>query len=233
MLDQSLRNPCVHTVHGHVVPVVGSPAEGQLGEVAGTDDQTVALVGYIHQDLRPFTCLCVLVCSIVVVRILTDILEVLHDSLADIHYLECAPQSLDHGHCICLGSLGGSETRHGHTDDPGPVQVEHVESPDSDQKCKRGVQATRDSDDGSAAVDMAQPLLEAQGLQGKDFLASGGTQLRIFGYERHPVYLSGEVGLPHLDIETDVAVLLVVGGHECVSVSSLMLQMLEINFRNQ
>ena len=56
-----------------MVAVVGTPAEGYLRKVAGTDHETVRVVGYVHQDLGPFTSLGILERNIMVFRIMSDI----------------------------------------------------------------------------------------------------------------------------------------------------------------
>ena len=54
----------VDAVHGHVVAVVCAPAECELAEVAGADDDASELVGVVHEDLCALARLCVLVCDI-------------------------------------------------------------------------------------------------------------------------------------------------------------------------
>jgi len=52
MAHEGLGNARIDAIHGHVVSVVGGPAQRQLGEVAGTYDEATLLVGDIHEDLR-------------------------------------------------------------------------------------------------------------------------------------------------------------------------------------
>ena len=85
MADQCLRNRSVHAIHGHVVTVVSSPAESQLGHISGSDDHTVCLVRKIHKDQCAVSRLRVLVSHIMDRRIMSDILEVGGNCFSDIY----------------------------------------------------------------------------------------------------------------------------------------------------
>ena len=52
MTDERLRNTRIHTVHRHVVAVIGRPSQSEFREVTSTHDNGILLVGHIHQDLR-------------------------------------------------------------------------------------------------------------------------------------------------------------------------------------
>ena len=73
--DEGLRHRAVHPVHGHMVPVIRRPAEGEFGEVARADDEPARLVGDIHQDLRALSRLRVLVSDVRRLFALPDIAE--------------------------------------------------------------------------------------------------------------------------------------------------------------
>ena len=75
MTHQRLWDGGVDRVHGHMVAVVGRPAKRQLGQVAGPDHQSSALVREIHKDLRALACLTVFIGDVVLVGIVTDILK--------------------------------------------------------------------------------------------------------------------------------------------------------------
>ena len=60
-----------------MVAVIGRPAECQFGEIAGPYDESVLLVGDIHQQLGPFACLAVFVSHVVDGRIVVDVAEML------------------------------------------------------------------------------------------------------------------------------------------------------------
>ena len=70
-----------------MIPVVGSPAKGQFGKVAGTDHQTVFLVGYVHQDLSAFAGLAVFVGHVMNRWVVTDIFEMLEAGILDGDFL--------------------------------------------------------------------------------------------------------------------------------------------------
>ena len=75
MPHESLRDAGVHGIHRHVVAVVGRPAECELREVARADDYASGLVGYVHKNLCPFSCLGVLVSHIVHRLVVADVQE--------------------------------------------------------------------------------------------------------------------------------------------------------------
>ena len=73
VLDQCLGNGAVDAIIGHVVGIVGAPSEGQFGEVACADDEAVALVGYIHENLGTLPGLGVFVGAVVDFRVVADV----------------------------------------------------------------------------------------------------------------------------------------------------------------
>ena len=66
-----------------MVSIIGGPSQRQLGEVTGTDHQGIELIGEVHQDLGALTGLCVLVGGIMPGGIMTNVLKMLHDGLAN------------------------------------------------------------------------------------------------------------------------------------------------------
>lgn len=75
MTDQGLRDAGIHTIHAHVVAIIGSPAQSQLRKVAGAYHHTTHLVGKVHQNLRTLACLRILIGYIMHAGIMTDILK--------------------------------------------------------------------------------------------------------------------------------------------------------------
>ena len=86
MADQRLRNRSVHAIHGHVVTVVSSPAESQLGHISGSDDHTVCLVRKVHKDQCAVSRLRVLVGYVMDRRIMSDILKMEGHRFFDIYF---------------------------------------------------------------------------------------------------------------------------------------------------
>ncbi len=63
-----------------MIAIVGGPAERQLRQVAGADDQATDLVRQIHENLGPLSGLGILIGDVMVLWVLTDIGKVLMDS---------------------------------------------------------------------------------------------------------------------------------------------------------
>ena len=80
---QGLGHTGVDVVHRHVIAVVGSPAQGQLGQIARAHDQAAHLVGHVHQDLRSLPRLGVFVGHVVHGLVVADVAEVLAHRVDD------------------------------------------------------------------------------------------------------------------------------------------------------
>ena len=76
---EGLRYACVHTIHRHMVAVVGGPSERQLRQITCADDQPVFRIGQIHQYLRAFACLRVFVNYVVIAFLVPDVVKVALD----------------------------------------------------------------------------------------------------------------------------------------------------------
>ena len=85
MTYQCFRDRSIHTIHGHVITIVGCPPQSQLGKISRSHKNSTFLVCRIHQDLGTLTCLTVLISHIVDVRIMSDIPEVYIYRLFNIH----------------------------------------------------------------------------------------------------------------------------------------------------
>ena len=59
MLDKRLGYRAVHTVHRHMIAVVGRPAESKLGQIARAYYKSARLIGDVHKHLCAFSCLTV------------------------------------------------------------------------------------------------------------------------------------------------------------------------------
>ena len=110
---QGLGDGAVYAVHGHVVAVVGGPAQGQLAEVAGSDDQPPPLIGQVHQYLSALPGLAVLEGDRQVLHGLTDVPEMDPHRLADVHRAEMGADALGQHLGVGFGAGGGAEARHG------------------------------------------------------------------------------------------------------------------------
>ena len=81
---QRLGDTGVDAVHTHVVAVVGGPAQRQLGEVAGADNEAAGAVGSVHQLEGAHTSLSVLEGDVQHALVLSDVLEVAVDGVGDV-----------------------------------------------------------------------------------------------------------------------------------------------------
>ena len=88
MAHQCLGHTGIDTVHGHVVAVVGRPAQCQFRHIPGSDDHAVFLVGNVHEHLGTLPCLPVFVGDIVVFHVKLDVLKMLGHGFFDIHLLQ-------------------------------------------------------------------------------------------------------------------------------------------------
>ena len=217
MAHQSLWDACVDPIHGHVIPVVGGPAQGQLGQVAGADDQPAVLIGDVHEHLGPLPGLAVLEGHRVVLHGLADVLEVDLYRAADVDALQGGPQALGQLHGVIPGTVGGSEAGHGHRDDIAGRAVQQLHSHCGDQNGQGGVQPAGQAHHRRPGPGMLQTLFQAQGRNFQNFIAPLRPVLRISGDEGggrdrpgEPCLLQGqgEGGPPEIRLS-----LAVEGGH--------------------
>ncbi len=102
---QRLRNGGIDRIHGHVIAVVRRPAECKLREIAGSDDHAALFVGNVHQNLRPLSCLAVLIGHIMNGRILPDITEMHIHRFLDVDFRKIRAEAPDQGHRVVIGPV--------------------------------------------------------------------------------------------------------------------------------
>ena len=180
---QGLWHRGVHAVHGHVVPVVGGPAQGQLRQIPGADSDAPHPVGQVHHHLGALPGLGILEGRVQAVHVLADVREVLAHRLLDGHLPEIHPQLLGDLLGVGLRPPRGAEAGHGHGVDTLPVQTQTVEGPHRHQQSQGGVQPSGQADDRALAPDVGQPGGKALGLHGQNQLAPAGKALLVPGCE--------------------------------------------------
>ena len=158
-----------------MVTVVGSPAQGQLAEIPGADDQSARLIGHVHEHLGPLPGLGVLIGDVLILRVVADVPEVTAHRVPDGDGPQGGPHVLRQEDGVVLRPLRGAEAGHGDGNDVTGVPVEHPHGQGGDQQGQGAVQAAGEPDDGRARAGVLQPLLQAQGGDGQDLLAPGGT----------------------------------------------------------
>ncbi len=123
---QRFGHPGVHTVHAHVVAVVGGPAEGQLAQVSGADHKAAVLVGVIHQFQRAHTGLAVFKGHIIGVRVLADIGKVAFHRVGDVDLGKADTQCFAQNLRVGAGALGSSKAGHGNGNNVLGVTAQHL-----------------------------------------------------------------------------------------------------------
>ena len=83
ILNQSLRHTSIHTIHGHMISIISSPAQCQFRKIARTNYHSPSLVGNIHQYLRTLACLSIFINYIMHIDIMVYIFEMLNTSFLD------------------------------------------------------------------------------------------------------------------------------------------------------
>jgi NAD+ synthase (glutamine-hydrolysing) len=117
MLDESLWHTCINTIHRHVVAIVSSPAQSKFREVASTNNHTTKLIAEVHKNLRTLTSLRILVGNIMNIRIVTNILEMLHYTLGNRNLVGCYSKRIHKVYGIIVSTVGSAEAWHRDTDD--------------------------------------------------------------------------------------------------------------------
>ena len=208
--DQRLGHGAVDGVHGHVVAVVGGPAQRQLRQIARADHQTAALVRQIHQHLGALPGLGVFVGHVGDRGVVADVGEVLFDRRGDVDLLERHAQRLAEQRGVAPGAAGGAEAGHGCREDVRAGAVQRVHGPGGNQQRQRGIQTAGHADHCRTGVGVLQPLLQAAGLDAQDVLGAlphgGGVRghegvgLKLPGQGRFPDFLAeghaGQVLVP-------------------------------------
>ena len=167
-----------------MIGVVGCPTERKLGQVARADHEAAELVGKVHKDLRAFAGLGVLVGDVRHTRVVADVGEMRANGLADRDGAKVDAQLLGQALGVGLGAARRAEAGHGHRMDARAGQPQHIEGAHRDEQGERGIEATRQADDGRVGTGMGKARLETGGLQVQDLLAARGATRGIRGYER-------------------------------------------------
>ncbi len=165
--DQRLGNGGVDAVHAHLVAVIGAPAQGQLGKVSGAHNDAPYPAGIVHQDLRPFPGLGIFEGPVELGGIMSDIPEVLEDSILDGDLLCLDAQGVHQLPGIGMGAVRGAEAGHGDAIDIRSRTAHLVHRLHSHQKSQGGIQAAGYADD-RIGPDGGKPLLQARHLDIED-----------------------------------------------------------------
>ena len=229
MTHQRLRHACIHTVHGHVIPVIGCPAQCQLGHVARSDHQPACSVGDIHQHLGSLSCLAVFKGYIMYVAVLSDITEMQTDRLPDIHLGQSGAQRPGQPAGIIIGPVRRSEAGHGNGMDIFPGKPQHIKGAYCNEKRQCGIQSAGNTHDRRFAADMLISLFQAEGLDGKDLIAAVVSFRLIRGHKGHAVIPACQDGIRFFHMHRKVQIAFLIP-QEGVHAPAFMTQPLNIDF---
>ena len=176
---ERLRHRAVDGVHGHMVAVVGRPAERELRQIAGADHEATGLVGNVHQNLRALARLAVFIGHVVHRFVMADVGEVLPDGGGNVDLLHADAQLLAKLHGIGLRALRGAEAGHRDALDLLPAAPAEVERAHAHEKRERAVEPAGDAEHDGLRVRMLDPLFKALRLDAQDRLRTGAELLVI------------------------------------------------------
>ena len=229
---QSLGNGGIDGVHTHMVAVVGAPAQSQLAEVAGSDDDTAGLVGNIHQHLGALPGLGVFKGDGVIGHIVSDVLKVAADTGGDVHGAQRRAQLLCQDHGVVPGAVRGAEARHGHRHDLCHGTVQHLHGKARDQHRQSGVQSAGEAHHGRLGTGMLHPLLEAQRGNEQNLPAPGVPVLFSLGNKGLGSDIPGELGGDGRQGKAAV-ILLFLRVAEGLGPAALVAKLLHVDFREK
>ena len=192
MAHQRFGHRGVHAVHRHLVAVVSRPSQGQLAQVARADHQSALHVGDIHQYLRAFACLAVLVGRRAVFGVEPYVPEMLQAGVADRDFAHGDAQAAHQLQRIVVGAIRGAESGHRDADDPRAVELQLVERAYRHEQSQRRVEPARDADHGLLAARVYQPLGQPVRLYLEDLLAALAAVRFVLRHERHRVDVAVE-----------------------------------------
>ena len=173
MADEGLGHSGIDAVHGHVVTVIGGPAEREFAEVAGANDECSGLVGHVHEQLCAFACLRVFVGSVVYAGVVAYVSEVLCDGGG---YADFTLGDAELGHeadGVVVGAVGGAEAGHGDADDAVAGIAEFIEGLDADEQRQCGVESAADAENNALAAGVDEAACESGDLDIENLVAAG------------------------------------------------------------
>ena len=203
MAHQGLGYGGVDAVHGHMVPVISGPAQGQLAEVAGAHHEAAALVGHVHEHLGALPGLPVLEGDVMVLHGLADIPEVDLHRLSDVDPLQSGPQPPGQLYGVVPGPVGGAETGHGHRDDVAGRPFQQAHGHRGDQDGQGGVQPAGQAHHHGGGPGVLDPFLQPQGGDLQDLIAALRPVPCVCGYEGGGRDIAGQGGGGALQGEGD------------------------------
>ena len=198
VLYQRLGHGAVDGVHGHVVAVVGGPAQRQLRQIARADHHAAALVGEVHQHLGALPGLGVFVGHVGDRGVVADVGEVLLNRCGDVDLPQRHAQGLAENRGVVLGAAGGAEAGHGGCEDVRAGAVQRVHGPCGHQQRQRGIQSAGHADHRRPGPGVLQPLLQAAGLDAQYVFRALPHSCGVRGHEGVDLKTAGQGRFPNL-----------------------------------
>ena len=158
ILDESLWDRHIDTIHRHVVAIISCPTKSQLREVTRSNHHTIEFIAQIHENLSSLTSLTILVGDIVHVDVVLNILEMLYTGILNAYLLDCYAKMLHERDGVMVSAVGCSEARHSHTHDTSARIFELIECLDANEQGKRRVKSSADTNNHSLAVGVNESL---------------------------------------------------------------------------
>ena len=176
----------VHTVHTHMVTVIGRPAERQFGQIARADHHAALLVRQIHQHQRAHTRLRVFKGYAVIVPVVSNVGKVLIDRRLDVYGLQGHAVGFRQLFRVAAGAGGRAEARHGNGKDAPAVQTEAVKRMRHHNERQRRIQPAGQADHHGFRVGVRNTARQTGRLNGQDLLAAFAALFAVFGHKGQP-----------------------------------------------
>ena len=174
-----------------MVTIVCSPAESQFGEIARADDESIVLIGKIHENLRALTCLAVFVGDIMNADVVANVLEMLYAGIANAYFELCDAQFCHQADGIRVSSVGSAEARHGDADDALTVVAQLVVGPYAHEQGKGRIETSADADNDILAPRMDETLGETCHLDA-EYLFARCRHIVLLRNERRRIDIADE-----------------------------------------
>ena len=155
---QCLWHRSVYSIHRHVVAVVSSPSECQFAEVASPHDEAVHLISCVHEDLRSFASLSILVGRVVLLHVVPDVVEVLDASFLDAYLTNGDAEQFHEVDGVGIGAVCRAEARHSDAHNTTAILAQPIKCTDTNQQGKRRVKASAYAQNNGLRTSMLQSL---------------------------------------------------------------------------
>ena len=200
-----------------MVAVVGGPAEGQLAQVAGADDESARAVGEVHELERSHARLAVFIRHVEHGFVLPDVGKVAVDGARDRDLLKRHAQLAAEDLGVRAGAVRRAEARHRHGQHVLRRAAELPHRAHGNEQGECAVQPAGDADDGGPCVRVGDALGQPIGLHGEDELAALGAGVIVGRDERRRRDVPRERHLPQRQVEHDRLVAFALGLERCAA----------------